>query len=116
MKKWLPLAVLLLGLACHPPFVASADSHYTSTGEVVFVEPAPSVAEKTSTASSTRESNNQQHQSPTASQAPPSRSGLVPQLGERPAILYVLIGSLLIVTMLLFFIIKRHKEEKEEGK
>ena len=105
MKKWLPLAVLLLGLACHPRLVAIADSQYTSTGEVVFVEPA-----------STHESNNQQQQPSATSQAPPSRSGLVPRLGERPELLYGLIGSLLIVTMLLFFIIKQPKEDKEEGK
>ncbi|MDG3062176.1 hypothetical protein KTT66_07670 [Lacticaseibacillus casei] len=116
MKKWLPLAVLLLGLACHPRLVAIADSQYTSTGEVVFVEPAASEPEQPSAAPSAQASSHQQHQPPATSQAPPSRSGLVPRLGERPEILYGLIGSLLIVTMLLFFIIKQHKEDKEEGK
>ncbi|KLI75308.1 MULTISPECIES: hypothetical protein [Lacticaseibacillus] len=112
MKKWLPLAVLLLGLACHPQFVAKADSQYTSTGEVVFFQPAASEPEQPSA----QASSHQQHQPSATSQAPPSRSGLVPRLGERPEILYGLIGGLLIVTMLLFFIIKQPKEDKEEGK
>ncbi|QVI34900.1 hypothetical protein BVJ53_06825 [Lacticaseibacillus chiayiensis] len=112
MKKWFSLAVLLLGLACQPVFGVSANYQRTSTGEIIFVEPTSSDADQTSPAPS----NHQPSQLATTSQAPPFKQGLIPRLGARPEILYGLIGSLLTCTMLLLFVIRRYKEDKEEGK